>query len=246
MSDTIYISPSGLSMFAGHDPCRRCFWFDRVGNKKDRRPRGIFPSLPSGMDAKLKDWADVRRPDLPPQLRKDLAGWEMFNDLKLLVPWRKHWATGPTTTMHGITLRGAIDDLVIRKSDGAVAILDWKTRGFPVKPGAPDYYRSQMEAYGLMLRHHLPLVAETAFIVSIYPEAAGDSGKDRIEFDFNFHVEEESLDFKEADKRVAAAAKCLRLKSPPPASEKCEYCNYVKARAHEYLPAPPVTTKLEA
>ncbi|GAI53572.1 unnamed protein product, partial [marine sediment metagenome] len=42
----IRLSPSALNLFL---QCPRCFWLEK--NKGIKRPRGIFPSLPSGMDS---------------------------------------------------------------------------------------------------------------------------------------------------------------------------------------------------
>ena len=49
MSKQVYLSPSALNVF---NDCPRCFWLDK--NKRMKQPRGIFPSLPSGMDKVLK------------------------------------------------------------------------------------------------------------------------------------------------------------------------------------------------
>lgn len=54
MNIMIYkFSPSKLNLVKD---CPRCFWLEY--NKKFRRPRGIFPSLPSGMDQILKHHFD--------------------------------------------------------------------------------------------------------------------------------------------------------------------------------------------
>jgi len=47
----IRLSPSSLNLFL---ECPRCFWLDK--NKGIKRPRGIFPSLPSGMDSVIKKY----------------------------------------------------------------------------------------------------------------------------------------------------------------------------------------------
>jgi len=41
----IRLSPSTLNVFL---ECKKCFWLAQV--KDIHRPRGIFPSLPGGMD----------------------------------------------------------------------------------------------------------------------------------------------------------------------------------------------------
>jgi len=68
----IRLSPSSLNLFL---ECRRCFWLDK--NKGIKRPRGIFPSLPSGMDSVIKKYFDSYRlnSDMPPEMMF-LAGQE--------------------------------------------------------------------------------------------------------------------------------------------------------------------------
>ena len=60
-----FLSPSALGLFKN---CPRCFWLEKVKNIK--RPRGIFPSLPGGMDAVIKTYFDTFRAkkELPPEL----------------------------------------------------------------------------------------------------------------------------------------------------------------------------------
>src|SRR3989338_5295800 len=59
-------SPSNLSLLK---ECKRCFWLQF--NKNIKRPQGIFPSLPSGMDKILKAHFDSYRDkgELPPELK---------------------------------------------------------------------------------------------------------------------------------------------------------------------------------
>ena len=69
------VSPSSLAIInpdLGQE-CPRCFWHDRWDKKKHKadqptacaRPRGIFPSLPGGIDRILKTMADRCAPNLP-------------------------------------------------------------------------------------------------------------------------------------------------------------------------------------
>ena len=53
MNRNIRLSPSTLNLFL---ECPRCFWLHI--NKRIQRPRGIFPSLPGGMDLVIKDYFD--------------------------------------------------------------------------------------------------------------------------------------------------------------------------------------------
>ena len=53
MITTIKLSPSTINLFL---ECPRCFWFEKA--KGIKRPRGIFPSLPGGMDRVIKESFD--------------------------------------------------------------------------------------------------------------------------------------------------------------------------------------------
>ena len=59
------LSPSALNLFK---ECPRCFWLTH--HKVWKRPSGIFPSLPSGMDRILKVHFDKFRDGgrLPPEI----------------------------------------------------------------------------------------------------------------------------------------------------------------------------------
>ena len=79
-------SPSSLSLLK---ECPKCFWLHF--NKNIRRPNGIFPSLPSGIDRILKVHFDSYRDknELPPELKK-LKGVRLFNNIELLKTWRNN------------------------------------------------------------------------------------------------------------------------------------------------------------
>ena len=81
----IRLSPSTLNLFL---ECQKCFWLDQV--KGIHRPRGIFPSLPGGMDGLIKKYFDKYRAlgKLPPELEGKLDGVELFADGILLNKWR--------------------------------------------------------------------------------------------------------------------------------------------------------------
>src|SRR3989338_6659737 len=61
MKPQIMLSPSALNLFL---ECARCFWLEKV--KKIKRPRGIFPSLPGGMDRIIKTYFDSYRSQVIP------------------------------------------------------------------------------------------------------------------------------------------------------------------------------------
>ena len=81
-------SPSSLSLLKD---CPRCFWFKF--NKDIKRPEGIFPSLPSGMDRILKIHFDsyIEKGELPPELEELEGDVKLFDDEELLKEWRNNF-----------------------------------------------------------------------------------------------------------------------------------------------------------
>src|SRR4030065_1387905 len=67
----ISLSNSTLNLFL---ECPRCFWLQK--NKKISRPRGIFPTLPSGMDSVIKQYFNRYRKTgtLPPLIANKIKG----------------------------------------------------------------------------------------------------------------------------------------------------------------------------
>ena len=76
---TYKLSPSALNLMKDYP---RCFWLAQ--HKVWKRPAGIFPSLPSGMDRILKVHFDKFRDkkQLPPELceNKECVGMKLFTD----------------------------------------------------------------------------------------------------------------------------------------------------------------------
>ena len=139
--ETFNLSPSSLSLF---NDCRRCFWLTL--HNKWQRPKGIFPSLPSGIDLVLKEYFDgyMEKNQLPPELNKDirLFGSKLFSDFEKLQEWRDNRRGLVYQDSEGNIIRGAIDNLIIREDK--LIVLDYKTRGSPPKDDTPDYYILQL------------------------------------------------------------------------------------------------------
>ena len=143
----IRLSPSTLNVFL---ECPKCFWLEHV--KDIHRPRGIFPSLPGGMDLLIKKYFDRYRNvgKLPPELDGKLDGAELFADQELLNKWR-NWrnALAYQDPESGATLSGMLDDLGLQPDKRLFVPLDYKTRGFDVKEGGENFYKNQLNCYGL-------------------------------------------------------------------------------------------------
>ena len=141
------LSPHTLNLY---EACKRCFWL--AVKEQKTRPSGPFPSLPSGMDLALKKYFDSYREQqkLPPELQEKIENAKLFSDTDLLTIWRNQRKGLLWTNNQNNTLMGALDE-VLQTDDGKLIVLDYKTRGFPLKD-TPNYYTLQLETYNFLLR----------------------------------------------------------------------------------------------
>src|SRR3989344_674773 len=162
------LSPSSLSLM---EDCPRCFWLAKHGVWK--RPNGIFPSLPSGMDMILKTHFDGFRDEgqLPPELHKSECrknGCKLFKDSEKLKIWRSNlkgirWEDGKGNILHG-----AVDNILTKGKK--LIVLDYKTRGFPLKEDTPEHYKDQLDIYNFLLRKNGYETENYSFLLFYYPK----------------------------------------------------------------------------
>lgn len=216
----VRLSPSSLNLFL---ECPRCFWLEKV--RGIRRPRGIFPSLPSGIDRVLKTYFDSYRSRglLPPELQKGaFEGAELYRDQARLDRWRE-WRTGlQVRDKDGSVYFGAIDDLLVEK--GLYIPLDYKTKGSPTSlEDAAKYYQNQLDCYTLLLRGSGLPVAGYAFLLYFSPLSVGEEGQ------ISFHIQPIRLQT-DADRslRNFRSAVALLKGSEPASKPGCEYCDWTR------------------
>jgi len=229
---SIRLSPSKLNVFR---ECPRCFWNAEVADVS--RPRGPFPSLPGGIDLRLKDYLEAYRGKLPPELRGKVPGI-LFKDPVLLRKWR-NWRTGlgyydPALDVEVI---GALDDVL---QDGEVMYpLDYKTKGASPKDDGSQYYQTQLDVYQLFLASAKYKVAGKGYLVYYWPMTISavemPAGAEamvpdyvRITFGLKVFALESSAD--RAKETIEKAVKCIRGPQPDP-SDTCEYCNFTRGYA---------------
>jgi len=216
----INLSPSKLSIL---NDCPLCFWNANV--QKVARPRGIFPSIPGGLDLVLKDYFDNFRGKIPPELIGKVPG-VLYPDFVKLNRWR-NWRTGLTIKTAEYTLIGAIDDLLI---DGDIhSPLDFKTKGSCPQTTGEEYYGHQMNCYDLMLQKNGMKTSGKAYLIYIYPKATIQpmdiEAVDDMNIAFGISVKVIDTSATNAEALIARAIKILKGKRPEP-SVKCEYCNF--------------------
>lgn len=242
--ESISLSPSKLSVFR---ECPRCAWDAYVAGVP--RPRGIFPSLPGGMDRILKTYFDIHRGDLPPILKGKVPG-ALMNDRGRLDRWR-NWRTGLTWEDEalGVQLIGALDDCLIIPGqhnqfpeEDKVDIyipFDYKTRGSAPKHdgSSAKYYGTQIDCYELLLEHEGFKTEGKGILCYFWPKLAADEvnfidhkmedGELVTIFNTEIVVLESSAE--RAKETIKRAVEIMRGPRPDPAPD-CEYCAWAEAR----------------
>lgn len=217
----IKLSPTG-SLWLFLD-CPRCFWLQM--NKNIKRPRGIFPSLPGGMDIVIKKYFDKYRVKgkLPPELEGKVKG-KLLADMARLESWRNWRATDLRydDDSLGCYLTGALDDCLI--DDDYHIPLDYKTKGSEVKEDPAQYYQNQLDCYCLMLESSGYKTKNEAYLVYYSPENVSEGGLVKFKVvPFKIKTNPESA------KSVIKAAMKLLSGPIPQSNSDCEYCNLIEA-----------------
>ena len=194
--------------------CPRCFWLQIVKNIK--RPAGIFPSLPSGMDGILKVHFDkfMEKGELPPEI-KELKGCRLFDDMEKLKIWRSNFK-GLEYTEGDVMLRGAVDNILVKGKK--LIVLDYKTRGFPLKDDTHEHYRVQMDLYNFLLRKNGYDTEDYSYLLFYYPNRVNDNGE--VVFDTKLV----KINVGDGEKVFKKAIKLIKGEEP---KEKCEWCKGV-------------------
>ena len=216
----IKLSPSTLNLFLN---CPRCFWLEKV--KGIKRPRGIFPSLPGGMDRVIKSHFDNFRAKggLPPELDgTDFEGVRLYSDQTQLNKWRE-WRTGlEFKDADGSILSGALDDLLVRGN--RFIPFDYKTKGSPTtEEDAIKYYQNQLDCYTLLLEANNFQPAGYAFLLYYSPKSVGEQGV----VQFTIQAIKITTSFERARETFRKAAMLLKSERPV-SSSNCEYCSWLR------------------
>ena len=217
MKSTYKLSPSSLNLML---ECPRCFWLQLV--KKEKRPDTPFPSLPSGMDKVLKEHFDrfMEKRELPPELREQECandGCKLFNDKEKLKIWRSNFkGIEIIDKRSNILLHGAVDNIL--KKGKKLIVLDYKTRGFPVKEDTHEHYINQMDIYNFLLRENGYETEDYTYLLFYYPNRVTETGE--VIFDTKLI----KMKVGDGEKVFKKAVNVINGKEP---KEKCEWCGGV-------------------
>ena len=212
------LSPSSLGLMK---ECPRCFWLRF--NKGIKRPEAGFPTLPAGMDRILKTHFDSFRDrgQLPPELH-ELKGVKLFNDVELLEVWRNNFKGVQWTDKEGNLFRGAVDNIL--QKGKKLIVLDYKTRGYPLKEDTAGNYQDQLDIYNLLLRKNGYETEDYAYLLFYHPDKVDDDG-DVI---FNTDLMDRRISVKNAERIFKEALDVLEGEMPEGGKE-CGFCEWVKA-----------------
>ncbi len=211
------LSPSTLNLYL---ECKRCFWLQF--NQKIKRPRGIFPSLPGGIDLILKSYFNLYRPKkvLPPLIAGKVEG--ILADVPLDLEF--------VDAKNNLKIRGRLDDC-LKTEDGLYAPLDHKTRGsLPGDVGySYNYYKVQMDTYTLLLAKSGYRAKNVAYIV-YYSPANGELHKG---FPFKVEVHKLKTDPESVHSLFLEAKRCIEGLLPE-SNPECKFCKWGRGAA-EFL-----------
>jgi len=213
---TYKFSPSSLSLLKD---CPRCFWLRF--NKKINRPAGIFPSLPSGMDKILKVHFDkfMKKGELPPELQKFNGKLKLFDDEELLNVWRNNFRGIQWIDKKGNLFRGAVDNILVKGKK--LIVLDYKTRGYPLKEDTHTHYQNQMDIYNFLLRKNGYETEDYTYLLFYHPNKVHENG----DVDFHADLIKIKVNIDNAKKIFKKAVSVLEGELPAP-SDECEYCKW--------------------
>ncbi len=216
------LSPSTLSLM--HE-CPRCFWL--TSHDKWKRPAGIFPSLPSGMDGILKKHFDkfMEKGQLPPELcsckhKEECKNFKLFDDKELLKEWRNSRKGLWFEDKEGNILHGGIDNLLVHKINNKLIVLDYKTRGFPLKEDTHEHYQDQLNIYAWLLTTMGKEVEDFAYLLFYHPKEVLETG----EVVFNTDLKKMKIDIKNAETIFKESIELLNSDCP---KKTCEWCEGV-------------------
>jgi len=216
------LSPSSLNLM---QECPRCFWLTQ--HKVWKRPTSPFPSLPSGMDRILKVHFDkhMKENKMPPELcegknKMACANLKLFDNEELLSVWRNNFKGISWTDKKGNILHGAVDNILVNKTNNKLIVLDYKTRGYPVKDDTAEHYQLQLDIYNFLLKKNGYKTEDFAFLLFYVPREVTAAG----EVVFDTELKKMSVKSSRGEKAFKEAIILLNNKCP---KEKCEWCEKI-------------------
>ena len=218
------LSASKLNKF---NECPRCFW-DLCNRKIEYR--GIFPSLPGGLDRVLKAYTDHCRMtgampvEMSGKIPADATLYGTVEEMKRM----RHWKSNPVkpliaTASGVVSLILAFDDLITDAR--GISPFDWKSKGDKPRDNGAQYYQTQLDVYVLAGRRHGWAMSGVGYLGYLWPDGYDASGQMRM----GSEVYELACDEARALDLLERATACLAGERPEQ-SLVCELCKFSEAR----------------
>ncbi|MBI2664612.1 PD-(D/E)XK nuclease family protein [Candidatus Woesearchaeota archaeon] len=176
------------------------------------------------MDRILKAHFDAFRDkgELPPEMEKLNGRVKLFDNVELLEQWRKTLKGIQWTDEKGNLFRGAVDNIL--QKGKKLIVLDYKTRGYPVKEDTAEHYKDQLDIYNFLLRKNGYETEDYGYLMFYYPKEVEADG------DVAFHTElvKMEISVKNAERIFKEAVDVVDGKMPKSA-EGCGYCKWALA-----------------
>jgi len=155
---------------------------------------------------------------LPPAL----AGLDvsLFSDKALLDIWRNNRKGLAWVDSEGNVLHGAVDAVLCKGTK--LIVLDYKTRGFPLKEDTADYYKDQLDIYTYLLQKNGYETEDYAYLLFYYPTQVTHSGT----IVFQTELKKMPVNAFNAEKIVIKAVSVLQKEIPQ--MNGCKYCEWGK------------------
>ena len=216
-TQTFKLSPSSLNLM---QECPRCFWLTL--HKVWKRPAGIFPSLPSGMDSILKTHFDkfMKQNKLPPEICEngECANMKLFDDEDKLKIWRSNLKGISCKDKQGNILHGAVDNILTKGKK--LIVLDYKTRGYKCKEDTHEHYQLQLDIYNFLLQKNGYETEDYAFLLFYVPKEVAETG----EVIFDTTLKKMPINIKKAEE---VWKKALHLLDDDCPTKSCVWCERV-------------------
>ena len=118
----------------------------------------------------------------------------------------------------GNILAGAIDHLLINNKK--LIVLDFKTRGFPLKEETADSYKNQLNIYNFLLRKNGYQTEDFAYLLFYFPEKVLETG----EVIFTTELVKMNINIEKAEEMFEKALEVLNRDCP---GDRCGWCENV-------------------
>jgi len=168
------LSPSALNLFK---ECTRCFWLHH--HKVWKRPGGPMATLPTGMDRILKEHFDrfMKRGELPPEIAesKECNGMKLYTDSEKLTIWRNNFKGIQFKDSDDNILKGAVDNILVKGKK--LIVMDYKTRGYPIKEDTAQRSQNQLDTYNYLLMKNGYETEDYGFLLFYMPKEVTKTGE---------------------------------------------------------------------